>query len=108
MTAAAWACTYAGRASTRRRRLQGVIPPVALELQGAKQSAALVQSLGSGVVPIDQIQQPQRCLRRLAHKPALVANLLDSVIEAGQGPLERRQRASAVALFKALTKSVQH
>jgi hypothetical protein len=34
-------------------------------------------------------------------------NVLDGPIQAGQGPLERRQRASAVALVKALTKSVQ-
>ena len=61
--------------------LQGVIPPVVLDLQGAKQSATLVKSLGSGVVPIDQIQQPQRCLRRLARKPAPVANLITFMYE---------------------------
>jgi hypothetical protein len=33
---------------------------------------------------------------------------LNGAIQAGQGRLKRRQRASAIALVKALTKSVQH
>jgi hypothetical protein len=78
-------------------------------VQGAKQSAALVKSLGGGVVPIDQIQQPQRCLRRLAHKPAPVATLLDSVIQAGQGPLERRVFSEEIPnLYAKLLTRINH
>jgi hypothetical protein len=87
---------------THRRRLQGVITPVALELQAAQQAAAPLQRLGGGAVWIDQLQRlPRRFCRYLARNPVPVANRLDGLIQAGQRALERRQRAPAVALAAA-------
>jgi hypothetical protein len=74
-------------------------------VQAAQQSAALVQRLCSGVITINQLQQPQRRLfRRLACKPAPVSNRLNGLIQAGQGTLGRRKRAPAIALIKAFAK----
>jgi hypothetical protein len=36
-----------------RHRLQTIIPPIALDLQGAEQSAALIQSICSCVITFD-------------------------------------------------------
>jgi hypothetical protein len=40
--------------------LQGVIPPVALQLQAAQQAPAPLQRLGGGVVAINQRQRTPR------------------------------------------------
>src|ERR1700730_14523252 len=92
-----------------RARLQGVIAPVALELQAAQQAAALLQRVGGGGVSIAQLKRwPRRFCRYLARTPVPITNRLDGLIQAGQRPLERRQRASAVALAKASPKRLQH
>ena len=63
---------------------QAVIPPIALDLEGAEQLAALIQSICGCVITIDQIQHPQRRFKREASQHVAIANLLDRVIHFGQ------------------------
>jgi hypothetical protein len=84
--------------ASSQRQLQGIIPPVALQVQGAQHPATPLQRRGDGVVPVDQLQEPPRLFsRRSVPRPAPVANRLDGLVQAGQGTLERRQRASCRA-----------